>query len=240
MLIRARASAVSLCFAALAGCTESMWRSANEKTAAVPVLIGAAAGPLAGQRVLVLSYAATWTEEQDLLSVPVNPDGRPAAPFGLSVESGDVWAHVSAEQRIAVLARATDRPGASPSDGAGLPAVRRYDERRRVPADQSEVSDHLLAIAYGLDQTGRAYQRPFQFAGSGGQRRPQVPPGAHVVLVPWELPRPAAVREAARTRAALLTPVTVTADAALWVVSCVACAIVLPPVLLVVVVSGRS
>ena len=233
-------SVLALAAAASAGgCTDAMWRAADARTADVTEVAGIVNAP--GGRLLVVRYQPSTADERDTLSIPLDPAGRPAPPFGLPANAADVWAAVTADQlgairdRVAVGLTPADPPG--PLTPAADAAVDRRLAYGHVTCIPTPWGDRVVcvALAYRVDAAGVVTVVPFD----GPPDRPRVPAGADVVIVPCELPRPPAVRAAAQDRARRLTPLTVAADVPLYAALVVG-VVVVSPLTLILYFTGHG
>lgn len=199
---------------ACAGCTDQMWRSADEPTVRAVRMVGLTAADAAGGHRIVVEYRPMSSDGRYFLTVPADADGGPRRPFRPATRPSEVvWADVPASQRAAIVETAGAVGLAAnvvtPAAEDGYPDGADFGE----PADPP-----LWAVAYRLDPAGRPTVESFQYGREPGRGNvPGVPPGCHVLFVPADRPRPAADRERARLRAALLTPFTVVVDVPLYV-----------------------
>ena len=167
----------------------------------------------------MLEYGPSRTAgECETIVVPLDASGRPVAPFTPGRRRPRPDGRSARYDSANIVRRAAALLTNGPFRGSVTPLQGRlpFDDGRLTTA--AVTVDGCVALAYRVDADGRLAVTycDVDRVSPGLYGRPHLAAGAFLLLVPPALVRPADLRDAARIRAAVLTPFTAAADLPLY------------------------
>jgi hypothetical protein len=201
------------------GClTAAMWSDANSPTTKI---CGVSATSPGGKMLLVRYQHA---RERSTLEIPLMADGRPVAAFaylGSPLTEEDMLEQIPADQRAAILKTSGDIVRGDGPVQASTGDCKDTDPNSDLTIYSDEAGKGLALIPYRISGEtislakvpSRGHEAAYQQELEADLRRDP----ALFAVVPAERVRPVADRQRSQVTAAMLTPLTVPADAAILV-----------------------